>query len=214
MSTSTSCLIRGRVIRGTFDKRIVIKAAKPKPNEATQPDLIAIERLRWEKEVLTNLRGASSPYLPKYYHTVQEHHECRQALLMDFLPGPTLHERLARSPTLSAVTRLTYAEHLSAALLFLQEYDIAHLDLTPANVIIHGGVPRLVDFGEAYCPRTARKYHSRHQPCHVPGRSFPFCPPETTLRSEGFTSAQDIYSLGVILLQMWFRYQFPSKLEL
>lgn len=39
---------------------------------------------------------------------------------------------------------------------------------------------------------------------YSPGRTFPYAPPETSLRVAHFTSQQDMYSFGVILYQMIF----------
>jgi serine/threonine protein kinase len=170
------------------------------------------QRLRWEKTVLSNLRGACSVYLPRYYHTVQEHSDYRTAVIMDYLPGPTLHERLIlQRATMTAGAQLHLVSHIANALSFLESYRIAHLDLTPANVIIHNELPKLIDFGEAYSPDTASHYWSKKEKLHVPGRTFPYAPPETTLRQEGFTTAQDVFSLGVILMQMFYGISLPSR---
>lgn len=37
-----------------------------------------------------------------------------------------------------------------------------------------------------------------------PGRTYPFAPPETSLRNKNFTTQQDIYSLGLIIYFVFF----------
>lgn len=58
---------------------------------------------------------------------------------------------------------------------------------------------KLVDFGEAYHKGTAAKF-----PAYSPGRTFPYAPPETSLRVHSFTSQQDMFSFGVMLYQVLF----------
>lgn len=88
---------------------------------------------------------------------------------------------------------------------------MAHLDLTPSNIIVvKDFLIKIIDFGEAYHKNTSSKFslaegrgqHGKF--IYSPGRTFPYAPPETSLRLDGFTSQQDIYSLGVIMHQLIF----------
>lgn len=73
-------------MEGTFTQRMVVKMPKDMKN------VEANEKLRWEKNILANLRGAKeSIYLPKYYHTVQQHFKVKAGILMDYISGDTLH---------------------------------------------------------------------------------------------------------------------------
>ena len=97
----------------------------------------ARKRLKWEKLILSNMRGASSNYLPKYYHTIQDHFPCRSGLLADFIIGFTLHDKLIfHRQILSPFFILSTGMHIANALIFLEGYKLAHLDLTPANILI------------------------------------------------------------------------------
>ncbi len=112
----------------------------------------ARKRLKWEKLILSNMRGATSNYLPKYYHTIQDHFPCKSGLLADFILGHTLHEKLAlHRQILSPYFILTTGMHIANALIFLNCYKIAHLDLTPANILIaYDNTVKVIDFGESY----------------------------------------------------------------
>jgi serine/threonine protein kinase len=75
-----------------------------------------------------------------------------------------LHEKLLiHRLSISAGTRLQLGTHLASALIFLESYHIAHLDLTPANIIIDRDLAKLVDFGEAYSPDTAKGYRIKRK---------------------------------------------------
>lgn len=120
---SSFLLIRDRLLPGTFSKVVAIKISHI-VDSYEQRRITKIEacerRLRWEKTVLSNLRGACSAYLPRYYHTVQEHSDYRKAVIMDYMPGLTLHEKLIiQKASLTAGVRLQMAAHIANALTFL-----------------------------------------------------------------------------------------------
>ncbi len=148
------------------------------------------------------------PYLPKYYQTEQRYCENRQALMMDYIPGPTLGEILPyTSSCFSLPSKLHLLMHLANALRFLESYDIAHLDISPNNIVIAmDGLPRIIDFGEAYHEKTLERMTPKKY--YLPGRTFPYAPPETSQRYWGFSSAQDVYSFGVIAFKL-LTGQFP-----
>jgi serine/threonine protein kinase len=106
--------------------------------------------------------------------------------------------------------KLHILTHISNALRFLSERGIAHLDLSPNNIIVvKDFLIKLIDFGEAYHKNTSKKYApgmSREYGRFVysPGRTFPYAPPETSSRFDNFSSQQDMYSLGIIMHQLLF----------
>lgn len=167
----------------------------------------AKKRLKWEKLILSNMRGATSNYLPKYYHTIQDHFPCKSGLLSDLIIGLTLHEKLAlHRRFLSLFFILSTGMHIANALTFLGCYKIAHLDLTPANILIDiEHIIKIIDFGESYEESVfKRNLASTDYYQYSPGLSFPYSSPEVLLRAKDFGFEQDIYSLGVILFQMLF----------
>ncbi|HWR98743.1 MAG TPA: bifunctional serine/threonine-protein kinase/universal stress protein, partial [Candidatus Methanoperedens sp.] len=70
-------------------------------------------------------------------------------LAMEFIPGPTLEERLAAAP-LGATTVADIGARLADALHELHRQEVIHLDLSPDNVMFHpDGEAVLLDFGLA-----------------------------------------------------------------
>jgi serine/threonine protein kinase len=167
----------------------------------------AKKRLKWEKLILSNLRGATSSYLPKYYHTIQDHFPCKSGLLADFILGYTLHDKLSlHRDSISLFFILSTGMHIANALIFLDGYKIAHLDLTPANIMIDfENIIKLIDFGESYEESVFQRNESSNDYYqYSPGISFPYSSPEALLRAKDFGFEQDIFSLGIILFQMFF----------
>ena len=69
-------------------------------------------------------------------------------LVMEFLDGETLADRLADAP-LTPVQALEYAGQIAAALRFAHGMGIVHRDLKPANVMLTAAGAKLLDFGLA-----------------------------------------------------------------
>lgn len=69
---------------------LAIKVPRATQNESLKRKMY--EQIRYEKVILENFRGAMSPYLARYYHSVQKTFEYRNCLLMDYINGKNLAE--------------------------------------------------------------------------------------------------------------------------
>lgn len=127
---------------------------------------------------------------------------------MDLVQGNTLMEEMdRRCQTATLSVKLHILSHLSNAIRFLEQHQIAHLDLAPTNIVVtRDFMVKLIDFGEAYHKGTSIKFtqEAGSKFVYSPGRTFPYAPPETSQRHADFTNQQDMYSLGVILHQLLF----------
>ena len=71
------------------------------------------------------------------------------ALVMEFVEGPTLADRLAHGP-MSPDEALPIARQIADALEAAHEYGIIHRDLKPANIMVRDdGIVKVLDFGLA-----------------------------------------------------------------
>ncbi|WP_341947599.1 serine/threonine-protein kinase [Microbacterium sp. LWH11-1.2] len=122
-------------------------------------------------------------------------------LVMEYVEGPTLDERLRRGPLPeAAVSRL--AEDLADALDAVHRAGIVHRDVKPANVLLRSpGVSgeefsaKLADFGIAYLVDATRLT----TPGTVIG-SAAYLSPEQITGADPRAST-DVYSLGLVLLE-------------
>ena len=120
-------------------------------------------------------------------------------VVMEYLTGITLAERLAVVERLPEIEALRLTSQITAALQYLHEKGIVHGDIKPGNVMLCAdGSIRLIDFGMAQ-PVDKRRFRL--------GGSAPamgtkeYIAPEQLQRQHGRPSA-DIYSLGATLYQM------------
>jgi eukaryotic-like serine/threonine-protein kinase len=113
------------------------------------PDVFASdpERLaRFGREAKT-LAALNHPNIAQIYG-VEESNSTR-ALVMEFVEGETLAERIARGP-IPVDETLTIAKQIAEALEAAHEQGIIHRDLKPANIKVRDdGTVKVLDFGLA-----------------------------------------------------------------
>jgi serine/threonine protein kinase len=122
-------------------------------------------------------------------------------LVMEYVEGPTLRDRLASGP-LSEATVAGMAAELAEALHVVHSAGVVHRDIKPSNVLLRPAhVPgvefraKLADFGIAYLIDSTR--HT------VPGGlvgTAAYLSPEQVLGADP-VPASDVYALGLVLIE-------------
>ncbi len=120
----------------------------------------------------------------------------RPYIVMEKLPGETLHDRLLRGP-IPMREALWITDQICAALAAVHGCDFVHGDIKPANLFLaKSATPmptvRLLDFGVAR-PRA-------DSTTAVVGSSAYMAPEQRDQREAG--PGADLYSVGVVLLEM------------
>lgn len=74
--------------------------------------------------------------------------------MVDFINYPTLSDYITKNKdSLSYQTKIYLGYIIAQGLRYLQEYQIAHLDLKPSNIMLYKKMMiKLIDFGESYHP--------------------------------------------------------------
>jgi serine/threonine protein kinase len=124
----------------------------------------------------------------------------RPFLVMEFVPGETLRETIARKQ-LSIVEVGEIGFELAEVLEYVHAHGVVHQDISPSNVmLVHYKTPssrtraRLTDFGIAAASGRTRPVG---QPVH--GTAAYLSPEQAS--GDTITTASDIYSLGLVLLE-------------
>ncbi|MGC9350177.1 MAG: serine/threonine-protein kinase [Anaerolineae bacterium] len=172
---------------------VAVKEMVPQPGLDRQTLASLTEQFTQEAKVLARLNHPHLVRVTDYFEI-----ENRSYLVMDFVDGESLAERIKREGSLSEALVLDWAEQLLDALSYCHSQGILHRDVKPTNVIIRpDGRVVLVDFGlvklwDPHDPRTKTAMRGMGTP--------EYAPPEQYDMAMGHTDpASDIYSLGATL---------------
>jgi tetratricopeptide (TPR) repeat protein/predicted Ser/Thr protein kinase len=127
-----------------------------------------------------------------------DEHEGLPYLLMEHVPGRTLHE-VIRDTELTTRQAAELVIILACAIDYAHGKGVVHRDLKPANVLVTpDGTPKITDFGLARLRQGVAGQES------LPGRVGTPCymAPEQATGSQDVGPAADIYALGAILYEL------------
>ncbi len=172
---------------------VAVKELVPQPGL----DASTLERLReqfiQEAQILARL---DHPHLVNVSDYFEEREKAY--LVMKYVAGESLAERIAREGALEEAQVLTWSQQLLSALAYCHGQQVLHRDLKPHNIVItpEGGVV-LVDFGlvKLWDPQDP------HTRTAIRGAGTPeYAPPEQYDTVAGHTDTRsDLYSLGATL---------------
>lgn len=134
-------------------------------------------------------------------------HEGTDFLVMEYLEGETLGNRLLEGP-LPIDDVLRYAAEIADALGAAHRHGIVHRDLKPANVMLTAGGAKLLDFGLARLRPAvtpgARKTPTAPETLTTRGTllgTLPYMAPEQVQGAPG-DERTDIFALGTVVYEM------------
>jgi len=158
-------------------------------------DPTARERFRREAHVLSRL---SHPGVATIFDFDTQ--DGVDFLVMEYVPGGTLHSRLQKGPlTLEEVTRI--GAEIGDALEAAHRLGFLHRDLKPGNVVLtSAGTPKILDFGLAGLLHASQTMTDLTRAGAVFG-SLPYMAPEQ-VRWDSDDSRTDVYAFGAILYEM------------
>ncbi|THF69326.1 hypothetical protein E7T06_12625 [Deinococcus sp. Arct2-2] len=138
------------------------------------------------------LAGFNDPSIVRVYDQFSENNTAY--LVMEYLQGETLEERLTRELTLPAADVVSLAERVLAGLRLLHRQGLLHRDIKPGNIFLeHTGRVVLIDFGSARAfqagKTTAMTQHL------TPG----YAPLEQYAAQGKVGPPSDLYSLGATM---------------
>lgn len=110
-----------------------------------------------------------------------------------YVPGPSLHDKVAEDGSLPAADTAAIGAALSEGLVAVHEAGVVHRDLKPSNILLSPKGPRIIDFGIAWATGASTLTHVGTA-VGSPG----FLAPEQ-VRGAAVTPATDVFSLGATL---------------
>jgi TolB-like protein/predicted Ser/Thr protein kinase len=187
----------GVVYRG-YDAHLEREVAIKVLNPGTIADEHSRKRFRNEAHALSKL---NHPNIATVYDF--ETFEGRDFLVMEFIPGMTLKEKLAQGsfPEKDVTTLgMQLAEGLSAA----HEHGVVHRDLKPGNLLLNGeGRLKILDFGLAKLRLATQDSPPSEtlSETHAIAGTLPYMAPEQVLGG-AVDARTDIHAAGIILYEM------------
>lgn len=110
-----------------------------------------------------------------------------------YVPGPSLHDKVTEEGPLSAADVAAVGAALSEGLVAVHEAGVVHRDLKPSNILLSPKGPRIIDFGIAWATGASTLTHVGTA-VGSPG----FLAPEQ-VRGAAVTPATDVFALGATL---------------
>ncbi|QGV81570.1 protein kinase domain-containing protein [Streptomyces ficellus] len=110
-----------------------------------------------------------------------------------YVPGPSLHDKVAEEGPLMAADVAAIGAALSEGLVAVHEAGVVHRDLKPSNILLSPKGPRIIDFGIAWATGASTLTHVGTA-VGSPG----FLAPEQ-VRGAAVTPATDVFALGATL---------------
>jgi serine/threonine protein kinase len=161
----------------------VLTAADPKTLRLFRRELRAGVTVRHAN--LVRVRGGNA-FAPPYY------------LVMDYLPGESLRDRLDRDGRLDPAEAVSVARQVAAGLAALHAAGLVHADVKPENVrLTEQGRVKLVDLGFAHRPGEDAGLHAAGSVMGTPN----YLAPELCARPPVDGYAADLFALGVTLFE-------------
>jgi tetratricopeptide (TPR) repeat protein len=153
----------------------------------------ALERFQIEARSAARLRHPGIVGI----HEVGVEGQSRHYLVMDFIEGGSLADRIEDQGPYPPVEAARLMATLSEAVAYAHERGVIHRDLKPANVLLDkGGSPVVTDFGLA---KEAERLDGPTRSGQLMGTPA-YMPPEQA-RGEAVDLRVDVYALGAILYE-------------
>ncbi|GBC43948.2 uncharacterized protein OCT59_014828 [Rhizophagus irregularis] len=121
-------------------------------DDATKFAIKKITKSVMEEEIIINeinimKRVDFHPNIIKFVGVIID--EINYSLVLEYADGGTLGKYLEIAETLTPEIQLKFAKEIASAIYCLHNYDIIHRDIHPNNILVHGHVIKLADFGRS-----------------------------------------------------------------
>lgn len=180
-------------------RQVAIKEPLPQGNSVDAQEIH--HRFEQEVRICAALAETGAPAIVRAW--TAEPYEGSLLLVMEYLPGGDLAQRIRQNPTgLPVEQAVAIARQTLGALAAAHDHalEIVHRDIKPSNILFDGrGQARLSDFGLAQI--TGASGRTRLQAEQHPGTPG-YMAPEQANSIQALTPAADVYAMGIVLFEM------------
>ena len=186
---------------GTGGMSVVYRATVLATNQIVAVKVLR-ESMGWDQQIQQRFRQEAStvgalqhPSVIKVHDFVTEP-DGRLALVMDYIEGRTLSDRLLDEPPLTAHQIVTIAGVLLDAVHYLHERGLRRLDIKPSNIVLKDDEsPVIIDLGIAKPPVSTVQTDAGGM-IGTPAYMSP-----EQIRGEPADRTSDLFSLGIVLFE-------------
>ena len=201
----------GSVIKARFD-HLPCAAKLLHPTFFTSNDPHAEDFIQRFKQECRILRQLKHPCIVQFLGVLEDprpHSRRRPILLMELMEVSLTHFLESRQRDLPYHFQVNITFDITSALDYLHGNGIQHRDLSSNNILLtaSGTRAKITDFGMSKMVDINPRM-SRNKQTECPG-TLAYMPPETLLKATGCSNKIDVFSTGVLMVQIITR-QFPS----
>ncbi len=171
-------------------------AIKILPADLT-PDRSHRRRFRREAQAIA---GLNHPHIC-VVHDVGEQ-DGLSYLVMEYLEGKTLRQRLAEEAPLPLAEGLTIATEVAEALVEAHRHGIVHRDVKPGNIMLTGRGTKLLDFGLARPVEAIESTSTTALTAAGVVLGTPYYMSPEQARGQSVDARSDVFSLGAVIYEM------------
>ncbi len=172
------------------DRQVALKVLKPELGEA-----LGTERFMREIDIAAKL---SHPHILPLFDSGEA--EGLFYLVMPYVKGESLRDRLDREGPLPLQQAVTVASEVGDALAYAHESGLVHRDIKPENILFQSGHAAVTDFGIAVT--TSEGADTRLTRTGMAVGTVAYMSPEQAAGEREVDARSDIYALGCILFEM------------
>jgi eukaryotic-like serine/threonine-protein kinase len=178
------------------DEALQVERAVKVLHPALVADPAFIERFREEARLVARLKH---PRIAPVYDLDED--QGRIYLTMEYLPGGSLKDVIARESALPYERALAIFKQIADALEYAHSLNLVHRDIKPGNILLDSqGNAYLTDFGFAKSLASADSSTTMTMTGGILGTPAYMAP--ETWDGKGWTPAADVYSLACVFFEM------------
>ncbi len=173
------------------DRSVAVKVLRPELASAIGPD-----RFTREIEIAAHL---SHPHILSLYDSGEA--DGSLFYVMPYIEGESLRQKLDREKQLSIDEAVGIIRQVASALDYAHIRHLVHRDVKPENVLLHEGVPMVMDFGIALTQNAAPDDDRLTVAGHTLGTPHYMSPEQASGETE-LDARSDVYSLACVLFEL------------